>query len=331
MKKHLVSLIAAMLCLCSVFASFAAADGIPTPDGHLQIDEDRLAAFWAQSAGDTGLTNGETVYNFVFPSNETNPNLEFFYSDGTEYGGSYDTNLVIWEQGGGVEEIAAFNLAWLFRYSIHNTATDEWVNDCYQTYAPDLYGELDLSETTTHSVNSSGGRTHISALNLNDCAELLAVTFSDQQFCTEFSALNCPMLDSIDARRCDYRRISVQPKGFSEQISLYTIGNGSVGLFGSTGSYTAEAVGEGFVGWFANGQCISTDLQLNLDAGIHATACFAGDVNGDGEINITDSLLIMRCALELGESLPLTTADADCNGVIGIPDALLAARVAMGV
>lgn len=34
--------------------------------------------------------------------------------------------------------------------------------------------------------------------------------------------------------------------------------------------------------------------------------------------------------MELGGELPLRLADADRNGSIGIPDALLAARVAMG-
>ena len=53
-------------------------------------------------------------------------------------------------------------------------------------------------------------------------------------------------------------------------------------------------------------------------------------MNGDGAINITDSLLIMRCALEIGDELPLAAADVDCNGAVGIPDALLTARVAMG-
>lgn len=45
---------------------------------------------------------------------------------------------------------------------------------------------------------------------------------------------------------------------------------------------------------------------------------------------MADALLIMRCVMELGGELPLRLADADRNGSIGIPDALLAARVAMG-
>lgn len=329
-RRHLTALIATVFCLCAVFASFGAAEGIPTPDGHLQTDEDKLFEFWSQPAGGTGLTNGEAVYAFDFPSAETNPGMEYFYSGSTEYGGGYDTNLVMWEQGGGIEEISVFRLRWDLLFSAHDIENDEWACGCIAQYAPDLFGELDLSGTTTHAVNSEGGSTHISALNLNDCANLTAVAFTDQAFCREFSALNCPQLSSIDARRCDYRRINVQPKDYSSSVELYSVGNGSVGLYGRDGSYTAEASGAGFVGWFSNGLCVSTNPLLNIAEGIRAAACFAGDVNGDGAINITDSLLIMRCALEIGDELPLAAADADCNGAVGIPDALLTARVAMG-
>ena len=54
-RRHLAALIAAVFCLCAVFASFAAAEGVPTPDGHLQTDEDKLFEFWSQPAGGTGL------------------------------------------------------------------------------------------------------------------------------------------------------------------------------------------------------------------------------------------------------------------------------------
>ena len=85
-----------------------------------------------------------------------------------------------------------------------------------------------------------------------------------------------------------------------------------------------------FLGWYADGQLLSTEREMQLSDGIRVTACFAGDVNEDGAINMADALLIMRCATELGGELPLRLADADRNGSIGIPDALLAARVAMG-
>lgn len=81
---------------------------------------------------------------------------------------------------------------------------------------------------------------------------------------------------------------------------------------------------------YADGQLLSTEREMQLSDGIRVTACFAGDVNEDGAINMADALLIMRCATELGGELPLRLADADRNGSIGIPDALLAARVAMG-
>lgn len=99
-------------------------------------------------------------------------------------------------------------------------------------------------------------------------------------------------------------------------------------------AFFAQSAGDGRHNFdhpdYADGQLLSTERERQLSDGIRAAACFAGDVNEDGAINMADALLIMRCATELGGELPLRLADADRNGSIGIPDALLAARVAMG-
>lgn len=99
-------------------------------------------------------------------------------------------------------------------------------------------------------------------------------------------------------------------------------------------AFFAQSAGDGRHNFdhpdYADGQLLSTEREMQLSDGIRAAACFAGDVNEDGAINMADALLIMRCATELGGELPLRLADADRNGSIGIPDALLAARVAMG-
>lgn len=58
-----------------------------------------------------------------------------------------------------------------------------------------------------------------------------------------------------------------------------------------------------------------------------------GDVNGDGEINMVDALLVMRHAMgldEIGEG-NIPYADVNNDGVIDMADALIIARFAMGL
>ena len=174
-------------------------------------------------------------------------------------------------------------------------------------------------------------------MNLDGCANLECLEFGDQNECFDISALNCPNLNIIDLRTYHSGNVAVQPKSFSAPVMLNTLGNGGAGLYGRDGSYALIAQGvrydengnlienDGFLGWYADGQLLSTERELQLSDGIRAAACFAGDVNEDGAINMADALLIMRCATELGGELPLRLADADRNGSIGIPDALLAA------
>lgn len=56
-----------------------------------------------------------------------------------------------------------------------------------------------------------------------------------------------------------------------------------------------------------------------------------GDVDGNGVVNASDALLIMRMALGQMECTDLAAADADGNGIVQSADALMVLRIAMGL
>ena len=65
---------------------------------------------------------------------------------------------------------------------------------------------------------------------------------------------------------------------------------------------------------------------------VNETPALMGDVNGDGELNVTDALLVLRFSMGLVSSLPdPSAADVDGSGNIDTLDALLILRAAMGV
>ena len=55
-----------------------------------------------------------------------------------------------------------------------------------------------------------------------------------------------------------------------------------------------------------------------------------GDINGDGQINIVDALLVARCAVKLS-TCDTTQADVNCDHKLNIVDALLIARRSVGL
>ena len=93
------------------------------------------------------------------------------------------------------------------------------------------------------------------------------------------------------------------------------------------------AQGENFLGWYSEGSIHSAEADFEITDGISATACFAGDINADGNITMQDAIAALRAAVGVTDinSIDFAMADVDCSGNIGIPDALAIARLCMGV
>ncbi|MBO4878844.1 MAG: dockerin type I repeat-containing protein, partial [Clostridia bacterium] len=76
-------------------------------------------------------------------------------------------------------------------------------------------------------------------------------------------------------------------------------------------------------------------IRVRNRAEIEVTPATSGiqDVNGDGECNFTDALLILRKAMNTGEYPDewIARMDVDGNGTVNATDALLYLRYVMGV
>lgn len=60
-------------------------------------------------------------------------------------------------------------------------------------------------------------------------------------------------------------------------------------------------------------------------------ASLPGDADGDGEVTLSDALLVLRSAMGILPAEDLHAADMDGNGAVELADALIILRMAMGV
>lgn len=96
--------------------------------------------------------------------------------------------------------------------------------------------------------------------------------------------------------------------------------------------------GMSFVGWFINDQQVETET-VTIEADVSIVAVYEeipvvpGDINGDGEIEAEDALIVMRHAMVLTELTEEEAERADVNrdGVVNTIDALLTLRMALGI
>ena len=77
----------------------------------------------------------------------------------------------------------------------------------------------------------------------------------------------------------------------------------------------------------------SYEVPVSVNNSVFEVAPRLGDVNLDGSVTIADALEVMRHAIEVLtlEGASLEAADVNGDGVIGLPDAILIARIAMGL
>ena len=107
---------------------------------------------------------------------------------------------------------------------------------------------------------------------------------------------------------------------------------GGVGAFISGITFEVElTIYSSSLTYIENG--VNYEVPVSVNNSVFEVAPRLGDVNLDGSVTIADALEVMRHAIEVLtlEGASLDAADMNGDGVIGLPDAILIARRAMGL
>ena len=227
-------------------------------------------------------------------------------------------------------------------------------------------GSLDVSDCAAlTSLNCSYNR--LSSLDVSFNPELTVLRCGNNEL-VRLDVSACRRLDELSVK--SNRIASLDLDGLTELTKLYCFNNpitrldvsvmnggesfvieASAGGFvgtkcvqGSGGITTVASArpadGFGFTGWFEGDEPVSgsPDIACVFGEGPRRlTARFAsdtpGDADGDGEVTISDALLVLRYSLGLiSGGLPDSArADVTGDGEINIQDALLILRIALGL
>ena len=341
--KHIVTLLLiAVLMLAPLNAFGAAAEtkaeqpetrgtySSPYEDWLCEADREKLLAFWSLVDEHTGISNGEAVFNTPFPTEWLDE------IGGSEYGGTAVTPLIgiePWYEEGTFD----FNLSYELD---HEYYPPDDPNDPVTCVLPELHGDLDLSGTKVLRVGNKliegpGHTTQIESVHLDGCEELQSVYLSYEAFCAEVSALDCPALWSFKVVNCAAKQIAFAPAGSEKAFAISTFGRGNIGCWyqNANDQLTSNLIAypdAPFLGWYENGERVSTELEYARAEGGDLVACFGGDADGDGEITATDAILALRAAMHLSQSTEGDEMlDINGSGRIDMADAILILRFAM--
>ncbi len=137
--------------------------------------------------------------------------------------------------------------------------------------------------------------------------------------------------------------------GTTYDLTVNTIGNGSVSLDPAGGTYASGTVvtltatadpGWTFSAWSGDGTGDAPGTRsVTMDGDKSVTATFTvetgilGDVNGDGLVNSTDALIILSCDVGIDTSAycPMNCGDVNDDGLINSTDALIILSYDVGI
>ena len=233
-----------------------------------------------------------------------------------------------------------------YLYFTDNQVTSINVSPCPQLWAL-FCGENRLSALNISSNPNIGSLScegnSLSSLNVSNLYSLRFLDCGDNSL-SALNVSNCPDLMLLNCAGNRLKSLDLRNNSMLYFSTVTANGSGTIGhTHGSNGYDFVSASpdpGYSFLGWYTqSGELVSRDRELS-ESGYPARNVVArfgeavpGDANGDGTVDTTDALLILRCALGISGSADelLANCDMDGNGTIDTTDALIVLRMALNI
>ena len=325
-KRILAALTAVIVALTLCLPAFAADRGPErhtTPAGYNDNDYQKMAAFL-----DTPITLTYMGFTMTRPIYQWIQMVDSGFSMNDPSTWSVDYNgvtqfYVTWRESGGEQRLSTV-----------------WADPTVSALSDYSVGSMDLSGCTA-LMSFSVRVMRLESLDLSGCSSLYFLTCRDNYSLASINLTGCTMLNEVDLTNCALTSIDLS-SGTIPFNSVTANGNGTIGFRNGT-AYAYPAAGSEYFGWYSSGGALlSTSAQLDMmEAGVTSvTARFTGavvvipgDADGDGEVAISDALMVLRAALGLTALTPEQAAVADVNGdgEVGMDDALAVLRLALGL
>ena len=335
MKKKLKTALAAILALIMALALMPVsalprfdtkAEMTPSwtvPAGYNEHDYDAMASF-LETVDSRGVKNGRKLnldYSVGDPDTWRNVNW-------TDVGSEKRLVSALIENRSLVGSLDLSNCSALYWLACYYNDLDELnVSGCSEMIElfcfEDHLRSLDISGCTALRYLSCANN-ELTELDVSDCPDLYLLNCCGNKF-TELDLSGNPLL-ALDTLRAEGSG-TVEYRYRRDIESYEIIEEGCV-------TATAEDGAE-FLGWYnAAGELVSEDAEFDISyteeteliARFGPAEAIPEDVDGDGEVTVSDALLLMRAAMGLIE----LSGHPSGRGVT-VADALLVMRIAMGL
>lgn len=185
---------------------------------------------------------------------------------------------------------------------------------------PNVHGGFDISETAVDNGLRFGG------LDVGHyCYELLAYASAASGMTSETAQYECIFTSpfSIGTEPLPTYLVTFVDSETNEVLETERIAQGFYPVFPTPPQHEDLE----FTGWSSTAR-IYADTVIST---VYGGSFIPGDADGNGVVNFTDALKILRYAMNGGEpEIDLRAADVNGNGIVDSTDALLVMRIALG-
>ncbi|MBQ7060576.1 MAG: hypothetical protein IJM85_02210 [Clostridia bacterium] len=207
--------------------------------------------------------------------------------------------------------------------------------------------ELDVSRCTA-LVYLDCWNNNLTNIDISGCI-VLDELLCDNNALTELNISDCIALEWLSCNGNALTELDFSNNTYLALQSLRTVGRGTIGYWydylGEEGAvYAYPNEDASFLGWYnASGELLSEDEEFDISetAETELIACFtvpagapgSGDVDGNGSVNVTDAITVLRAAMGILTISPEQGAagDVDGSGSVNVTDAVIILRTAMGL